>query len=56
MYVAMNRFRIAPGREDEFVSVWRERDSYLDEVAGFLGFRLLLGETGETETIVVSHS
>ena len=56
MYVAMNRFRTAPGREDEFVSVWRERDSYLDEVAGFLGFRLLLGETGETETIVVSHS
>ena len=56
MYVAMNRFRIAPGREDEFVEVWRKRDSYLDSVSGFLGFRLLQGETGETETVFISHS
>jgi heme-degrading monooxygenase HmoA len=56
MYIAMNRFRIAAGREEEFVQVWRERDSYLDEVPGFRRFRLLLGERGETETIVISHS
>jgi len=52
----MNRFRIAAGREDEFVQVWRERDSYLDEAAGFRCFRLLLGERGDAETIVISHS
>jgi heme-degrading monooxygenase HmoA len=52
----MNRFRIAAGREEEFVAVWRERDSYLDEVPGFLSFRLLQGERGETETIFISHS
>ena len=56
MYIAMNRFRIAPGREEEFVAVWRERESRLDSVAGFQRFRLLLGERGETETIVISHS
>ena len=56
MYIAMNRFRIAAGREDDFVQVWRERDSYLDDVSGFLRFRLLQGERGETETLIVSHS
>ena len=32
MYIAMNRFRIAPGREEDFLEVWRNRDSHLDEV------------------------
>lgn len=56
MYIAMNRFRIAAGREDEFVRIWRDRDSYLDDVGGFQRFRLLQGERGEDETIVISHS
>jgi len=56
MYIAMNRFRIAAGREDEFVQVWRARDSYLDQVQGFLGFRLLQGKPGESETLFISHS
>jgi heme-degrading monooxygenase HmoA len=56
MYVAMNRFRIAGGREDEFTRVWRERDSYLDGVAGFRRFRLLQGERRDGETTFVSHS
>ena len=34
MFIAMNRFRIAPGREDDFEQVWRERESYLDEAPG----------------------
>ncbi len=29
MYIAMNRFRIAPGREEDFLEVWRNRDSHL---------------------------
>jgi heme-degrading monooxygenase HmoA len=44
VYVAMNRFRIAPGREETFLRVWRERDSQLGGVPGFLRFRLLAGE------------
>ncbi len=55
-YIAMNRFRVAPGREAEFVEVWRSRESYLDEVPGFRRFRLLQGEPGEQATIFVSHS
>jgi len=44
VYIAMNRFRIAPGREETFLKVWRERESHLGEVPGFLRFRLLAGE------------
>ncbi|MHC4550056.1 MAG: antibiotic biosynthesis monooxygenase family protein [Planctomycetota bacterium] len=56
MYIAMNRFRIAAGREEEFVRIWRERDSQLDRVPGFVHFRLLQGERGETESLLISHS
>lgn len=56
MYIAMNRFRIAPGFEDGFVQMWRERDSRLKEVPGFLTFNLLRGEPGPECTIFVSHS
>lgn len=56
MYIAMNRFRVAEGREGDFERTWRERDSYLDEVPGFLSFRLLRGETEEGETLYASYS
>ena len=56
MYFAMNRFRVAAGRELDFETIWRERSSYLDQVSGFRGFRLLRGETGEDGTLFISHS
>lgn len=56
MYIAMNRFRVAPGREGDFRAVWRERKSYLDQVAGFRRFRLLEGKPGEGATLFISHS
>ena len=31
MYIAMNRFKIVPGKEDEFEKVWRERDTHLSD-------------------------
>ena len=27
MFIAMNRFKIVPGKENEFEKVWRERDT-----------------------------
>ncbi len=56
MFIAMNRFRIAPGREDDFEAIWRGRRSYLDEVAGFREFHLLKGPSDETRTLYASHS
>lgn len=56
MYIAMNRFQIAPGRENDFETVWRDRKSMLDSVPGFLDFKLLRGDPGDKVTIVISHS
>ena len=56
MFIAMNRFRIAPGREAEFIEVWRQRDSRLAEVPGFQKFNLLQGPSDAQATVFVSHS
>ena len=53
MYVAMNNFKIVEGKEEEFERIWKERESYLGGVPGFLHFALLKADTqGE----YVSHS
>ncbi len=56
MFIAMNRFRIAPGFEDAFEDIWRNRKSYLDEVPGFREFHLLRGPKLEDHTLFASHS
>jgi heme-degrading monooxygenase HmoA len=56
MFIAMNRFRIAKGREAEFEKIWRERDSHLDSVPGFEEFRLLKGPEDEEATLYASHT
>jgi heme-degrading monooxygenase HmoA len=56
MYIAMNRFRVNEGREAVFEKLWRERESYLDEVPGFREFHLLRGDTDEGITVYLSHS
>ena len=56
MYIAMNRFRIALGHEGDFEELWRNRDSYLDEVPGFREFHLLKGPTDEECSLYSSHS
>lgn len=56
MYIAMNRFRIALGREQEFVEIWRRRESHLDGVPGFRTFHLLRGPVAEDHTLFASHT
>jgi len=56
MFIAMNRFQIAPGSEEVFETLWRERESHLDEVPGFREFHLLRGPSDETATLYASHS
>jgi len=56
MYIAMNRFSVNEGQEEEFERHWRERDSYLDEVPGFEKFALLRGATEEGKTLFASHT
>ncbi|WP_109468790.1 antibiotic biosynthesis monooxygenase family protein [Albibacillus kandeliae] len=54
-YIAMNRFKILPGKEDLFESIWRSRESHLKEVPGFQEFRLLKGPEGEGYRLYSSH-
>ncbi len=53
LFIAMNHFRVAPERADDFERHWRERETHLHEVPGFVRFALLRGdEPGR----YVSHS
>ena len=56
MYIAMNRFRIARGREQVFEDLWRRRESQLDGVPGFREFHLLRGPSDDAATLYASHS
>ncbi len=56
MFLAMNRFKVALGKEDDFINIWKNRDSYLEGVPGFVSFNLLRGETNEDHTLFSSHA
>ncbi len=56
MFIAMNRFRIALGREETFEELWRKRESGLDGVPGFREFHLLRGPSDDACTLYASHS
>ena len=56
MYIAMNRFRVIKGCEQDFETVWRSRESYLPSMRGFVSFHLLRGPTSEDHTLYSSHT
>lgn len=58
MYIAMNRFNIAKGCEDEFTNRWKNRQSHLKELPGFVEFQLLRCDTSEDQeaTLFASHT
>jgi heme-degrading monooxygenase HmoA len=56
MFIAMNRFRIAPGQEETFERLWQERQSNLPGLPGFIAFHLLRGPTSAENTLFASHT
>jgi heme-degrading monooxygenase HmoA len=56
MFIAMNRFHVKKGAESAFEKVWRNRDSFLDQVPGFIEFHLLKGPEADDHTLYASHS
>lgn len=52
----MNRFKIALGHEEDFVGIWKNRETYLESVPGFKSFHLLRGPSSEEYTLFASHS
>ncbi|MEX2245914.1 MAG: antibiotic biosynthesis monooxygenase [Dehalococcoidia bacterium] len=53
MFIAMNNFKVVPGKQEEFEGIWKNRETHLHGVPGFVRFALLRGD-GEGEYI--SHS
>lgn len=58
MFIAMNRFKVKAGSEEEFETIWKNRDSKLSEMKGFQQFKLLRGPVNEEEgyTLFASHT
>jgi len=55
-FIAMNRFKIVPGKEAEFEEIWKTRNTYLEEVHGFVRFNLLKGPEEEDHVLYASHT
>jgi|TARA_B110000263_G_C15256285_1_gene486631 heme-degrading monooxygenase HmoA len=53
MFIAMNRFSVDPEQGHVFESVWRERESYLADLDGFVQFALL---KGDDPGVYISHT
>lgn len=56
MYIAFNRFKVKTGKEEVFEQIWKNRDSHLDDVPGFLKFNLVKGKYQEDHCVYASHS
>jgi heme-degrading monooxygenase HmoA len=56
MFIAMNRFRVIRGAEDDFERVWTSRDTHLGDVPGFVEFHLLRGPERDDHTLYSSHT
>jgi len=56
MFIATNRFKVKHGSEAAFETVWRERDSHLASVPGFVAFDLCRGPEKDEYTLYISHT
>ena len=54
MFVAMNRFLVNSEQAEEFATHWKQRESFLHELEGFIDFQLLQGEDKEGTTVFIS--
>ena len=44
-FIAMNRFKIVPNREQDFEDIWKNRETHLNGVPGFIEFHLVKGKS-----------
>jgi heme-degrading monooxygenase HmoA len=56
MFIAMNRFKIKLGCEAEFEQIWKNRETFLQQVPGFKQFELLKGSETVDHCLYASHS
>jgi heme-degrading monooxygenase HmoA len=55
-YIAMNRFEVAKENTAAFEAMWQNRESYLDEMQGFVSFNLLRGPEKDGQLLYSSHT
>ncbi|MFD2238919.1 antibiotic biosynthesis monooxygenase family protein [Aureimonas populi] len=56
MFIAMNRFKVVPGSEEEFEALWANRESHLHKMEGFVEFHMLKGPEREDHRLYASHT
>ncbi len=56
MFIAMNRFKVRHGAEQEFEEVWLNREVHLHKVPGFVEFHMLRGPDREEYRLYSSHT
>ena len=56
MFIAMNRFKVLKGSEQDFEHVWLSRETHLGEMPGFIVFHLLKGPEREDHVLYSSHT
>ncbi len=55
-YIAMNRFEVVKENAVAFEAMWLNRESYLDEMEGFISFSLLKGPEKDDQVLYSSHT
>lgn len=55
-FIAMNRFKVTKDNAAVFENIWASRESYLDEMPGFVSFHLLKGLEHEDHILYSSHT
>lgn len=56
MFIAMNRFKVRHGAEQEFEEVWLNREVHLHKVPGFVEFHMLRGPDRDDHRLYSSHT
>lgn len=54
-FIAMNRFKVRLGSEEDFETIWKERESRLNQMNGFQEFRMLKGPAQDDHVLYASH-
>ena len=56
MFIAMNRFKVAPDSTQAFEAIWLNRESYLHTMPGFVEFHMLRGPAKSDHVLYASHT
>lgn len=55
-YIAMNRFKVAREHGAAFEAMWQQRESYLEDMPGFVSFHMLRGPEAEDHVLYSSQT